>query len=134
TRGKAVITSKFVPANYVMVDGLGVGDVGEIVLRDRQALSQDGMFIINLIIDRKNKDIKVLEIISRGFIFMKDSNELIKNTKEKVTQIIHKNIQKVSQENLNEAYIRNVLRDEIGLFLFQKTERRPMIIPIVMEM
>jgi len=134
TRGKAVTTSKFVPANYVMVDGLGVGDVGEIVLRDRQALSQDGMFIINLIIDRKNKDIKVLEIISRGFIFMKDSNELIKNTKEKVTQIIHKNIQKVSQENLNEAYIRNVLRDEIGLFLFQKTERRPMIIPIVMEM
>ncbi|MDD4784515.1 MAG: ribonuclease J [Candidatus Pacebacteria bacterium] len=134
TRGKAVTTSKFVPANYVMVDGLGVGDVGEIVLRDRQALSQDGMFIINLIIDRKNKDIKVLEIISRGFIFMKDSNELIKNTKEKVTQIIHKNIQKVSQENLNEAYIRNVLRDEIGLFLYQKTERRPMIIPIVMEM
>ena len=133
-RGKAVITSKFVPANYVMVDGLGVGDVGEIVLRDRQALSQDGMFIINLIIDRKNKEIKVLEIISRGFIFMKDSNELIKNTKEKVTQIVHKNIQKVSQENLNEAYIRNILRDEIGLFLFQKTERRPMIIPIVMEM
>ncbi|MDD4784810.1 MAG: hypothetical protein PHY32_04885, partial [Candidatus Pacebacteria bacterium] len=73
-------------------------------------------------------------IISRGFIFMKDSNELKKNTKDKVTQIIHKNIQKVSQENLNEAYIRNVLRDEIGLFLFQKTERRPMIIPIVMEM
>jgi ribonuclease J len=113
---------------------LGVGDVGEIVLRDRQALSQDGMFIINLIIDRKNKDIKVLEIISRGFIFMKDSNELIKNTKEKVMQLVHKNMQKASQENLNEAYIRNVLRDEIGLFLFQKTERRPMIIPIVMEM
>ncbi|MFA5230010.1 MAG: ribonuclease J [Candidatus Paceibacterota bacterium] len=133
-RGKAVITSKFIPANYVMVDGLGVGDVGEIVLRDRQALSQDGMFIINLIIDRKNKDIRVLEIISRGFIFMKDSNELIKNTKEKVTQIVHKNMQKLSQENLNEAYIRNILRDEIGLFLFQKTERRPMIIPIVMEM
>ena len=62
---KATITSKFIPANYVMVDGLGVGDVGEIVLRDRQALSKDGMFIINLIIDRKNKDIKVLEIISR---------------------------------------------------------------------
>lgn len=133
-RGKATITSKFIPANYVMVDGLGVGDVGEIVLRDRQALSQDGMFIINLIIDRKNKDIKVLEIISRGFIFMKDSNELIKNTKEKVIQLVHKNMQKASQENLNEAYIRNVLRDEIGLFLFQKTERRPMIIPIVMEM
>jgi len=131
---KATITSKFIPANYVMVDGLGVGDVGEIVLRDRQALSKDGMFIINLIIDRKNKDIKVLEIISRGFIFMKDSNELIKDTKEKVTQIVHKNMQKASQENLNEAYIRNILRDEIGLFLFQKTERRPMIIPIVMEM
>jgi len=132
-RGKVTLTSKFIPANYVMVDGLGVGDVGEIVLRDRQALSQDGMFIINLIIDRKNKEIKVLEIISRGFIFMKDSNELIRNTKEKVTQIINKSIQKSSNEDLNESYIRNILREEIGLFLFQKTERRPMIIPIVME-
>jgi len=133
-RGKVVMTSKFVPANYVMVDGLGVGDVGEIVLRDRQALSQDGMFIINLIIERKSKSIKVLEIISRGFIFMKDSNELIRNTKEKVNQIVIKSIQKTSQEDLNESYLRNILRDEIGLFLFQKTERRPMIIPIVMEM
>ncbi len=132
-RGKVVITPKFVPANYVMVDGLGVGDVGEIVLRDRQALSQDGMFIINLIIDRKHKDIKVLEIISRGFIFMKDSNELVRNTKEKVNQIVQKIIQKSSTDDVNESYIRNILRDEIGLFLFQKTERRPMIIPIVLE-
>jgi ribonuclease J len=131
--GKVVITPKFIPANYVMVDGLGVGDVGEIVLRDRQALSQDGMFIINLIIDRKNKDVKVLEIISRGFIFMKDSNELIRNTKDKVNQIVIKNIQKSSNDDVNESYIRNILREEIGLFLFQKTERRPMIIPIVME-
>ena len=132
-KGKTIITPKFIPANYVMVDGLGVGDVGEVVLRDRQALSKDGMFIINLIIDRKTRDIKVLEIVSRGFIFMKDSNTLIKDTRDKVTQIVNKNMTKASNEDVNESYLRNILRDEIGLFLFQKIERRPMIIPIVME-
>jgi ribonuclease J len=132
-KNKVMLTSKFIPANYVMVDGLGVGDVGEIVLRDRQALSKDGMFIINIIIDRKSKSVKVLEIISRGFVFMKDSNMLIKETKEKVNKIILKTIKKTVNDNVNESYIRNILRDEIGLFLFQKTQRRPMIIPIVLE-
>jgi ribonuclease J len=133
SKNKVRVTSKFVPANYIMVDGLGVGDVGEIVLRDRQDLSKDGMFIITLIIENKAKEIKVLEIISRGFVFMKDSTPLIKETKEKVTQIIQRSISKTSLENVNEAYLRNILRDEVGSFLFQKTERRPMIIPIVLE-
>ncbi len=133
SKNKIRVTSKFVPANYIMVDGLGVGDVGEIVLRDRQELAKDGMFIINLIIENKTKEVKVLEIISRGFVFMKDSTPLIKETKEKVSQIIHRSISKTSLENVNEAYLRNVLRDEVGSFLFQKTERRPMIIPIVLE-
>lgn len=133
-KNRVRVTSKFVPANYIMVDGLGVGDVGEIVLRDRQELAKDGMFIINLIIENKTKEIKVLEIISRGFVFMKDSTPLIKETKEKVSQIIQRAITKTSLDNVNEAYLRNILRDEVGSFLFLKTERRPMIIPIVMEM
>ncbi len=133
-KNRVRVTSKFVPANYIMVDGLGVGDVGEIVLRDRQELAKDGMFIINLIIENKTKEIKVLEVISRGFVFMKDSTPLIKEAKEKVSQIIQKAISKTSLDNVNEAYLRNILRDEIGSFLFLKTERRPMIIPIVMEM
>jgi ribonuclease J len=65
---------------------------------------------------------------------MKDSTPLIKEAKEKVSQIIQKAISKTSLDNVNEAYLRNILRDEIGSFLFLKTERRPMIIPIVMEM
>ncbi len=132
-KNKVKVTSKFVPANYIMVDGLGVGDVGEIVLRDRQELAKDGMFVINMIIENKTKEIKMLEIVSRGFVFMKDSTPLIKETKEKVKQIIGRSISKTALDNVNEAYLRNILRDEIGAFLFQKTERRPMIIPIVLE-
>lgn len=131
--GHVKTTMKFVPANYIMVDGLGVGDVGEIVLRDRQELAKDGMFIINMIIENKTKEIKVLEIVSRGFVFMKDSTPLIKETKDKVKQIVERTTSKTALQNINESYLRNILRDEVGSFLFQKTERRPMIIPIVLE-
>ncbi len=131
TRDKITATQKFVPANYVMVDGLGIGDVGEIVLRDRQTLAKDGIFIIITIIDKKtglpHND---PEIISRGFVYMKESKELIRDVKKLIRDVILKS---TKQQNFNETYIRNNLRDKIGLFLFQKTRRRPMILPVIVE-
>jgi ribonuclease J len=133
TNQKTSLTNKFVPANYVMVDGLGVGDVGEVVLRDRETLAKDGMFIITTIMDAKTKEIKTIEIVSRGFVFMKDAGELIRDTREKVESLIKKSTANIMSGTINESYLRNALRDEIGLFLFQRTERRPMIVPIIIE-
>ena len=130
---KAFLTNKFVPANYVMVDGLGVGDVGEVVLRDRETLAKDGMFIITTIIDSKNKEVRAIEMVSRGFVFMKDAGELLRDTKEKVASLVKKHTAGMMAGTANDAYLRNILRDEIGLFLFQRTERRPMIVPIIIE-
>ncbi len=126
------IAKEKVPSNYIMVDGLGVGDVGQVVLRDRQAMSKDGVFTIVIIIDSKTKKmIGSADIISRGFIYMKESTALIDETKKKVTQIV---ISKTSSEApINWAYIRNNVRDSIGEFLYTKTERRPLILPVVIE-
>ncbi len=126
------IAKEKVPSNYVMVDGLGVGDVGQVVLRDRQAMSKDGVFTIVIIIDSKTKKmIGSADIISRGFIYMKESTALIDETKKKVMQIV---ISKTSsQAPINWAYIRNNVRDSIGEFLYSKTERRPLILPVVIE-
>lgn len=131
SRDKITATQKFVPANYVMVDGLGVGDVGEIVLRDRQTLAKDGIFIIIAMIERKTGLLhNNPEIISRGFVYMKESKKLIGEVKELIRDIITRS---TKQQSFNETYIRNNLRDKIGIFLFQKTRRRPMIVPVIIE-
>jgi len=134
SKNKIELTAKFVPANYVMVDGLGVGDVGEVVLRDRQTLSQDGIFIIVALINSRTGQLQnEPEIISRGFVYMKESQNLIKEAKERVKNIIRQSTAGSKPYTYNETYIRNNLREELGLFLFKKTERRPMILPIVIE-
>jgi ribonuclease J len=132
TRKSATITKEKVPSNYVMVDGLGVGDVGNIVLRDRQQMSEDGMFTIVVIVDSKTgKIVGSPDIISRGFIYMKGSTELVKETKNKVAEIVNKKA--APEHDTNWAYIKDNIRDQIGQFLFNKTERRPMILPVVIE-
>ncbi|NOQ67837.1 ribonuclease J, partial [Patescibacteria group bacterium] len=132
TKNSAAITKEKIPSNYVMVDGLGVGDVGNIVLRDRQQMSEDGMFTIVVIVDSKTgKIVGSPDIISRGFIYMKGSTELVKETKNKVAEIVNKKA--VPEHDTNWAYIKDNIRDQIGQFLFAKTERRPMILPVVIE-
>jgi len=124
-------TEKFVPTNYVMVDGLGIGDIGEIVLRDRQTLSHDGIFLIIVLVDRKTGLLfNNPEIVSRGFVYMKESKELLQEVKKLIFEIVSRC---TKEQTFNEAYIRNGLRDEIGLYLFKKTKRRPMVLPVVME-
>jgi len=132
TADSAVLTKEKVPSNYVMVDGLGVGDVGNVVLRDRQQMSEDGMFTIIVIIDSKTG--KVLgqpDIISRGFIYMKGSPELINETKRRVIDIANKTA--TPENDANWAYVKDNIRDQVGQFLFDKTQRRPMVLPVVIE-
>ncbi|MBI2607384.1 MAG: ribonuclease J [Candidatus Doudnabacteria bacterium] len=122
-----------IPTGYVFVDGLGVGDVGEVVLRDRQVMSKDGMFVVIMTIDRRTgKLTQQPDIISRGFIYMKGSEDLLKEVKHEVRKVVETKNGKGYKEP-NWAYIRSEVRDQIGDFLFQRTERRPMILPVVIE-
>lgn len=131
-RGEAKVGTKL-PGGYVFVDGLGVGDVGEVVIRDRQLMAQDGMFVIIMTLDRHNgKMIGQPDILSRGFIFMKNNDELIREVKHEVRKLAEGQGGKATGEPAW-AYLRQAIRDEIGEYLFQKTERRPMILPVVIE-
>ena len=126
------ITKETVPAYYVMVDGLGVGDVSEVVLRDRKLMSADGMFVIIAVVDSQTGKVKgEPDIISRGFIYMKESRELLKQTRKKIKEIMSKTA--IPKNDLNWVYTRNNLRDKIGQFLYSKTKRRPMILPVIVE-
>jgi len=131
-KGKATVLSKKVDSSYVMVDGLGVGDIGQVVLRDRQLLAQDGMFTIVTIIDRKTKKIiGTPQITSRGFIYVKENFDLVNATKRVVEKIIQ---EKTSPDvDVNWDYIKNNIREAVGSYLFSKTERRPMVLPVVIE-
>ena len=124
------IEKKRISANYVMVDGLGVGDVGEVVLRDRKILSKDGIFVIIVTIDKETGRVKTSpDIISRGFIYLRESKELLKEVRKKTIGIVNHAVGK--RKIVNTAYIKNELRNQLGEFLFQKTQRRPMVLPVV---
>jgi ribonuclease J len=118
-------------ADY-LVFGEKEGDVGEIVLRDRQMLAQDGMFMIVTVIDRQTGKVKGSpDIISRGFVYLRESKDLLKQTRKKVVDIVEKTAGHGQTENW--SYVKDELRNKIGDFLFAKTERRPMILPVVIE-
>lgn len=118
--------------SYVFIDGLGVGDIGHVVLRDRQVLAQDGMVVITAIIDSKTKNVVGnIQITSRGFIHVKENFDLVNETKRKVEKVIKENTGK--DVALDFDLVRNQIREVIGQFLFTKTERRPMVLPVVIE-
>jgi ribonuclease J len=121
-----------IPSNYVMVDGLGIGDVGEVVLRDRQMLAKDGMFVIVTVVDKQTGKVKGSpDIISRGFVYLRESRELLRDTRKKTIEIIHRATG--SGGAVNWTYIKDEIRNKIGQFLFSKTQRRPIILPVLIE-
>ena len=125
-------TDEQVTQGLVFVDGLGVGDVGEVVLRDRRVMSKDGMFVVIMTIDRKTgKLVNQPDILSRGFVYMKSSEDLIREVKHEVRKVVE--TQNHKPHPANWAYIRNQVRDQIGEFLYRKTERRPMVLPVVIQ-
>ncbi|PID52622.1 MAG: hypothetical protein CR972_00925 [Candidatus Moraniibacteriota bacterium] len=119
-------------ASYVFVDGLGVGDIGHVVLRDRQMLAEDGMYVITVLIDGKSKEIVGnMQVTSRGFIYVKDNFDLVNETKVHVKKVIKKTTSKDTKMDYRQ--VENDIRDRVGEYLFQKTQRRPMILPVVIE-
>ena len=120
------------PSNYVMVDGLGIGDFGEVVLRDRQALATDGIFVIITVVSNETgKVVGSPDIISRGFVYLRKSQNLLAETRRKTIEIVN---QAAGQgRSVNWAYVKNILRNKLGDFLFLKTKKRPMILPVVIE-
>lgn len=130
TPEKGAITGK-VTAGKVLVDGLGVGDVGNIVLRDRRQLSQDGILIVVVTLDKQNAVVAAgPDIVSRGFVYIREAEQLMDEAKEKV-QIA---LDKCQENHVTEwSSIKSAVRDSLGRFLYEKTRRRPMILPIIME-
>ncbi len=120
-----------VTAGRVLVDGLGVGDVGNIVLRDRKQLSQDGILIVVVTINKESGLVAAgPDIVSRGFVYVRESEELMEEAKEKVKLALVK----CEEKGVTEwASIKSNVRDVISKYLYEKTRRRPMILPIIME-
>ncbi|GAB6180717.1 ribonuclease J [Desulfotomaculum defluvii] len=120
-----------VTSGKVLVDGLGVGDVGNIVLRDRKQLSQDGILIVVVTMDKqKNQVLAGPDIVSRGFVYVRESEILMEEAKNKVKVALDK----CCTRGISEwAAIKSQVRDDLGKFLYEKTRRRPMILPIIME-
>jgi len=132
TKKKAWMEKKKVPANYVMVDGLGIGDVGEVVLRDRKMLAKDGIFVVIAVVDRQTGKVKTSpDIISRGFVYLRESKDLLREVRKKVIAIVHSATG--SGRVVNWAYVKSEIKEKIGEFLFAKTQRRPMVLPVVIE-
>ncbi len=120
-----------VPSSYVLVDGLGVGDVSEIVLRDRRMLSQEGMFVVITTLEKRTgRILKNPDIISRGFIYLKDNHELLDEIRKRVRGIIGRI---PHQQPTDADYVKTLIRDQLGQFLYNKTKRRPMILPVIIE-
>ena len=128
-KNEAKLTGK-VPSGNILVDGLGVGDIGNIVLRDRKHLSEDGLIVVVIPLKESDKIADRIEIISRGFIYVKESEELIDDIKAVVVESIE-GFERRDMSQFN--YIKNVIRDNLKAFLLEKTGRNPMILPIVLD-
>ena len=131
-KGMPYLIKEKADTSYVFIDGLGIGDIGHVVLRDRQVLAQDGMVVVTVVIDSKSKNIiGNIQITSRGFIHVKENFDLVNEAKRKVQKIVKDSTSK--DTSLDWEQVRNQIREGIGQFFFTKTERRPMILPVVVE-
>ncbi len=120
------------PSDPVYVDGLGIGDIGNVVLRDRQMLSEDGFLVVIVKVERGTGKVSGSpDIISRGFIYLKDNKDLLMQMRKKIRFIVDNNT--AQGKDINGTYLKDELRNQVGLFLFQKTERRPMVLPVLIE-
>jgi len=133
---KGAQVTERVSAGYVFVDGLGVGDVGQVVLRDRQLLSQDGILIITLTVDRlSGLPVAGPDIVSRGFVYVRESEELLEKARAHVTAAIQAaNVSlEGDQHRVDWQFVKNKIRDTLSKYVYEQTRRRPMILPVVME-
>ena len=130
SKNEAKITGT-VPSGKVLVDGLGVGDVGNIVLRDRKHLAQDGLIVVVLSIDHASGTVVAgPDIISRGFVYVRESEDLMEEMKNKAIAIVDNCI---DNNTVDWATLKSHLKNELGAFIFTKTKRKPMILPVIMD-
>jgi len=130
SRSEGKVTGK-VPFGRVLIDGMGVGDVGSMVLRDRKNLAENGIITVVVAIDRRNKIITSgPDIISRGFVYVRNSEELI----DEVRNVVINVVQKCLENNITQwAEIKNGIRREVDNFVYIKMKRKPMILPVIVE-
>lgn len=129
---KIVALKNTVSPRLVMVDGLGTGNVQEVVIRDRQLLAQDGMFVLIAVVDMSTGKVrKSPDIISRGFVYLKESQDLLRYVRILTKKSIEDSAAKMHPINLD--YVKNTVREELGKYLFQKTKKRPIILPVLIE-
>jgi len=120
-----------VQSGNVLIDGSGIGDVGNIVLRDRKLLSQDGILTVVVTLNKQERKISAgPEIITRGFVYVRESEQLLEEAANRVKDIVEKSI---SKDSFDWTGIKQDIRDTLNQFLYEKTKRRPMILPIIME-
>lgn len=120
-----------VSAGDVMIDGNAIGDVGNIVLRDRKVLSEDGIFIVALTVNRKEKKIiSKAKVHTRGFVYVKKSRDILRESSD----IINKTVEDyLAQDSFDWGELKGAVRDSLAKYLFDQTKRRPAILPVVME-
>jgi ribonuclease J len=131
-----------IPSGYVLVDGLGVGDVGNIVLRDRQAMAKEGILVAIMTVDAKTGRLLTSpDIISRGFIYMREREDLVQRIRSEVKRLLAEGNEKNQSQNNRSENGRNnwdltktLIREELGRFIYNETQRRPMILPVIIEL
>jgi ribonuclease J len=129
TSDRARVAGHF-PADDVYVDGSGIGDIGNIVLHDRRILSEEGLVVVVATIDYKRKLVLAgPDILSRGFVYMRESGSLIESAQKRIYNLIRKMF--ADEENVTESMLRDAIIDSLQEFLFNQTERHPMILPML---
>lgn len=127
---KITVLKETAPKGLVMVDGFTVGDMQEVVIRDRQMLAQDGIFMVVVTIDvNSGKLRKSPDLISRGFVYIRESQDLFQDVRNVVKTVVEKTI--VGMRPINFDYLKNLVTDEVSRFLFKKTNKRPIVVPVV---
>ena len=120
-----------VQTGSILVDGLGVGDVGNIVLRDRQHLAEDGIVIVVLTLDKySGRVMSGPDLVSRGFVYVRESEDLMEDARQVVTEALD---YCETRHIIDWSKIKNTIKDDLGAFIWKRTKRSPMIVPIIME-
>ena len=128
---KIKVLKEKAPSNPIMVDGFSIGDMQEVVIRDRQLLSEDGMFVVIASINTTTGRLKKSpDIISRGFVYLRESQDLLRETRFLIKKTIEETAS--GMHPINFDYIKETLTDTVGRFLFNKTAKRPIVIPVVL--
>ena len=123
-----------VPAGVVLIDGLGVGDVGNIVLRDRKHLSQDGLIVVVATVDMDNHQlISGPDIVSRGFVYVRESEDLMDEVRQIAAQAIERCLER-RRDSVDRMELKTAVKDDLSKFLYSKTKRKPMVLPVIMNL